>query len=83
MKLQLGQVVNLYKLKKPGSNEMDMFPLSPGIHEFEEVPNPSGGTGGMPWLVLKSDQLCGMAKVALLNKPGVTEIQEEAPAEGK
>ncbi|MFA5107772.1 MAG: hypothetical protein WC497_05625 [Patescibacteria group bacterium] len=52
-----------------------------GIHDFVEIPNPDGGTGAPPWLVLATDRKVGLSKPALLRTPGLKVVPEPAPAD--
>ncbi len=75
MKLQNEQAITLFRVKKQGKSETEPFELTPGVNDFQEMPNPTGGSAGQPWLVLQSDPLIGMAKPALLRKLGVSVLE--------
>jgi len=80
MKLRLSQEVKAFKVVDGGKKPTEDTTIPAGEHEFEQIPNPMGGTG-TEWLVRKSDRTIGKSVQAMLSSPGVTEVKEAtAPA---
>lgn len=81
MKLCLSTNRRAYRIPDRRGNQPEEATIPAGTYDFVEIPNPSGGTGGQPWLVLASDPRVGLAKQALLMTAGLTVVQEETETE--